>query len=491
VAAVQPSGTRTADVVVVATVSTTQGVRLAAGAEWVEQAMGGQLSAALLTVESTGRPDEVLRIPTLGTLPAPLVIATGLGKGSPEVIDAEAARRAVGAAIRSVNSATRVAIAIGGGEPELVEAFSDGALLGSYRFDRYKSQQAPARLKRVDVISTAKPDAAVRAGLKRSRAVAAAVNAVRDLVNMPPNHLNPPSFADYAERRATALGLEVQVLDERGLRRGGFGGILAVGGGSMTPPRLVRLRYAPARAKARVALVGKGITFDTGGLDLKRAMMAQMKGDMAGAATMIEVAFAAATLGLPLEVIATIPIAENALSATAYRPSDVVTMHNGTSVEIDNTDAEGRVILADAISRACQDKPDYLIEASTLTGGQMVALGTHLTGAMGTEDFRDRVVSVGARAGESLWAMPLPRYLRENLESGVADLQNAAKERWGSMLVGGLFLADFVADSLPWVHLDIAGPSFASAAGGYNQRGGTGVMVRTVLATLRDIAQNG
>jgi leucyl aminopeptidase len=249
------------------------------------------------------------------------------------------------------------------------------------------------------------------------------------------------------------------------------------------------MTYKPARPKARIALVGKGITFDTGGLDLKVAMMAQMKSDMAGAAAVVEAIIAAAKLKLPLEIIATVPMAENSVSGNSYRPSDVITLRDGRTVEVDNTDAEGRIILADALSRACEDEPDYLIETATLTGSQMIALGNQTTGAMGSDTFRDRVVALGIEAGESLWSMPLPAHLRAGLDSPLADLVNAPKERWGSMLVAGLFLSEFVSEGVDWVHLDIAGPSFATTASGYNSKGGTGVIVRTILATLTDLGR--
>jgi leucyl aminopeptidase len=219
-------------------------------------------------------------------------------------------------------------------------------------------------------------------------------------------------------------------------------------------------------------------------------MMGQMKSDMGGAAAVVEAIVAAAKLRLPIQVTATVPMAENAVSGSAYRPSDVLTLRDGRTVEVDNTDAEGRLILADAILRACEDAPDYLIETSTLTGGQLVALGTHTSGAMGSDAFRDRVVAAGNAAGESLWPMPLPDHLRAGLDSPVADLVNLPKERWASMLVGGIFLKEFVADGIEWVHLDIAGPSFATSASGYTPMGGTGVIVRTVLAALEDIAES-
>ncbi len=489
VSLVSASAPLTADVIIIGTVSTKDGVALAAGSAPVDKALGGTLLGALKAVEASGRHDEVIKIPTLGKGSTPLIVATGLGNGVPDALQSEAVRRGVGAALRVIDSAKRVAIAIGTTtDATLVGALSDGALLGGYRFTKYKSQATPAALKRIDVAVSDVASAEAKAAIRRSKIIIEAVNNTRDLVNTPANDLNPVTFAAYAKEQGEAAGLAVEVLDERALKRGGFGAILAVGAGSATPPRLVRLSYKPARAKAKVALVGKGITFDSGGLDLKQANMAQMKSDMGGAAAVISAIIAAAKLKLPLEITATVPMAENALSGSSYRPSDVLTMRDGRTVEVDNTDAEGRLILADAILRACEDNPDYLIETATLTGGQVVALGTQTSGAMGSDEFRDRVVASGIAAGESLWAMPLPAHLRPWLDSPVADIVNLAKERWASMLVAGVFLSEFVPDGLPWVHLDIAGPSFATAASGYNPKGGTGVIVRTIVAALTDIA---
>jgi leucyl aminopeptidase len=476
-------------VVVVGTVSTPDGVALVAGAEPVDAALGQVLLGALRALDASGRQDEVIRIPTLGRGPVPLVLATGLGKGSATVLEPEAVRRAVGAALRTVSSAKRIFVAIGAGtDPAVVGAISDGALLGGYRFNRYKSNGSPSPLRRIDIAVGSPDQPAARAALRTSKIISTAVNNARDLVNTPPNDLNPVTFAEYARTLATDAGLAVEVLDERALKRGGFGAILGVGGGSATPPRLVRISYTPRRASTTVALVGKGITFDTGGLDLKHTMMAQMKSDMGGAAAVIESVVAAARLRLPIGVVATVPMAENSVSATSYRPSDVLRLRDGRTVEVDNTDAEGRLVLADAMLRAGEDNPDYLIETSTLTGAQLVALGTQTTAAMGSDDFRDRVVAAGNAAGESLWPMPLPSYLRSTLDSPVADIVNISKDRWAGMLVAGIFLADFVPDGVPWVHLDIAGPSFASSPSGYTHKGGTGVIVRTIVATLADLA---
>jgi leucyl aminopeptidase len=481
----------TADVIVVATVSTGDGVALADGAAGVDAALGGVLLPALRAVEATGGADEAIKIPTLGKGGAPLIVAAGLGRAAPGTLDPEAVRRAVGTALRGLQSAKRVAVAIGTGtDPDLVGAISDGALLGAYRFTRYKPSAEQNALRRVDIAVTDPAHAAAKAAIRRSRIIAEAVNNTRDLVNTPANHLNPVTFAGYARERGEAAGLAVEVLDERALARGRYGGILAVGGGSGTPPRLVRLSYAPARPRASVALVGKGITFDTGGLDLKHVGMGDMKSDMAGAAAVIESVIAAARLRLPIAVTATVPMAENAVSGSSYRPSDILVMHDGRTVEVDNTDAEGRLILADAILRACEDSPDYLIETATLTGGQVVALGSGTSGVMGSDGFRDRVVAAGTAAGESLWPMPLPPRLRTVLDSPVADIVNLPTDRAASMLVGGTFLKDFVADGVEWVHLDIAGPAFLHSASGYNAQGGTGVIVRTILASLTDLAAN-
>ena len=242
-----------------------------------------------------------------------------------------------------------------------------------------------------------------------------------------------------------------------------------------------------------MALVGKGITFDSGGISIKpSAGMEQMKADMAGAAAVVATMTAVAALDLPLEVVATVPMAENLPSGAAYRPADVLTMYGGKRVEVLNTDAEGRLILADAIVRACEDSPAYLIETSTLTGAQLVALGDRTAGVMGSEELRARVVAAGDRVGEGMWPMPLPEELRSGLDSKVADLANVTGDRSGGMLVAGLFLREFVADGVPWAHVDVAGPALNTGKPwGFTPKGGTGVPVRTLVATLEDIAEKG
>jgi leucyl aminopeptidase len=478
VSIVSPSAPLRADAVVVGVLNGSDGPRLAPGAGPVDDALDGKLIKALRTLQAKGRPDEVLRIPTLGLADFPLVVAAGLGG---DQFDSEAARRAVGAAIRALTGYQRVHIAI----DAPAGALAEGALLGAYSFTDYKSKASKPKLRTVTLSapSAAKPE------LRRAAAVARAVNLTRDLVNTPPNDLYPQTFADRVAILAAEQGLAVEVLDERALKRGGYGGILGVGKGSSRPPRLVRISYRPKRAQAHVALVGKGITFDSGGLNLKTANLTWMKSDMGGAAAVIASTLAIAALKLPVAVTATVPMAENMPSGTSYRPSDILTMRNGSTVEVTDTDAEGRLVLADAITRAVADAPDRLIEASTLTGGQLIALGPRVIGAMGEAEWRDEVVAAAGEAGEAMWPMPLPDDLRAGLDSPVADLANVPTERFGSMLVGGSFLAEFIPDGLPWVHLDIAGPAFNN--GGprdYTPKGGTGAGVRTIIAAVARLA---
>jgi leucyl aminopeptidase len=330
--------------------------------------------------------------------------------------------------------------------------------------------------------------------VRTATAVAEAVCAARDLVNTPPNDLFPASFADRAVALAEGTGVEVEVLDDAALAEGGYGGVLGVGQGSSRKPRLVRLRWSGgSNPRATVALVGKGITFDTGGISIKPAAnMDHMTSDMSGAAAVIATTVLAARLELPVTVTATVPMAENMPSDTAYRPGDVLRMYGGRTVEVLNTDAEGRLILADAIVRAGEDEPDYLIETSTLTGAQMVALGLRTAGIMGSDEFRDRVAAHARTCGEDGWAMPLPEHVRADLDSRVADLANVTGARWGGMLVAGVFLREFVREGLPWAHIDIAGPAFnPGSPHGYTGKGGTGVPVRTLWSVLQDVAANG
>ncbi|MGO1318136.1 MAG: leucyl aminopeptidase, partial [Cellulomonadaceae bacterium] len=284
-------------------------------------------------------------------------------------------------------------------------------------------------------------------------------------------------------------GLKVTVLDDKALAAGGYGGLVGVGQGSARGPRLVKVAYTPSRPAAKVALVGKGITFDSGGISIKPAKgMEAMKSDMAGAAAVLQTVVAAARLGLPVAVTGWLCLAENMPSGTAQRPSDVISIRGGTTVEVLNTDAEGRLVLADGLVSAREDGADLILDIATLTGAQVVALGDRVSAVMGTDDVRADVVDAARASGEQFWPMPLPTELRPSLDSPVADLANIGS-RAGGMLTAGLFLKEFVEDT-PWAHLDIAGPAYnEGAAHGYTGAGGTGVGVRTMLALLEARAQ--
>ena len=466
--------------------------RLAPGAEEVAAAFDGELTSLLSLAGARGKADEVTKLPTRGAISAPLVVAVGLGKPEGEVPGAEQVRRASGAATRALAGTERAVSTLGRLD---LGAAAEGALLGGYQFTAYKGSDGKPPLARLDLLTDA-PDAADV--LRRATLVAGAVCTARDLVNTPPNDLYPASFAERARDLAEQAGLEVEVLDETALAEGGYGGILGVGGGSARKPRLVRLSWRggdhPETTELRkVALVGKGITFDTGGISIKPAAnMDHMTSDMSGAAAVIATTVLAAQLELPVAVTATVPMAENMPSGTAYRPGDVLRMYGGKTVEVLNTDAEGRLILADAIARAAEDSPDYLIETSTLTGAQLVALGMRTAGVMGSEELRDRVAALGRQVGEDAWAMPLPPHIREELDSRIADIANVTGQRWGGMLVGGVFLSEFVPEGIPWAHIDIAGPAFHTGSPyGYTVKGATGVPVRTLAAVLTDIAERG
>jgi len=468
--------------------------RLAPGAAAVDAAFDGELAGLLALAGATGRADEVVRIPTRGTIPAGVVVGVGLGPAGDDGPSAEQLRRASGAAARVLAGTDHAVTTLSWPGTDDLAAVAEGTLLGAYAFTEYKKSPGRTPVHRVDLVAEAADRSGAEVALRRATAVATAVTTARDFVNTPPNDLYPASFADRAAALGAAAGLEVEVLDDDALAAGGYGGVLAVGGGSSRKPRLVRLRWAGGPApRASVALVGKGVTFDTGGISIKPAAhMDHMTSDMSGAAAVVATAVLAARLELPVTVTATVPMAENMPSATAYRPGDVLRMYGGRTVEVLNTDAEGRLILADAIVRALEDEPDYLVETSTLTGAQIVALGSRTAAVMGSDVFRDRVAVLGRAVGEDAWAMPFPEHIRGELDSRVADIANVTGHRHGGMLAAGIFLREFVPDGLPWAHIDIAGPSFHTGGPyGYTTKGGTGVAVPTLAALLADIAENG
>jgi leucyl aminopeptidase len=484
-----------ADALVVAACTGPAGPQPAPGAKDVDDALGGTLAATLAALGATGEAGEVTKIASGGRLTAPLIVAVGIGADSGDApIEPEVLRRAAGAAVRAVVSPggngqpgqRRIALALPARDQVEAEAVALGALLGSYTFRRYRSEPAAQATLTLLAGGSHAAEAA-----RRAEVLATAVNLVRDLVNTGPSDLVPATFADRAGQIAAQAGMDIAVLDEEALAGGGYGGILGVGQGSVHPPRLVRLEYAPPQASKVLVLAGKGITFDSGGLSLKPAKaMETMKSDMGGAAAVLGAMQAIAALGLSVRVIGYLPLAENMPSGTAQRPSDVLTIYGGTTVEVLNTDAEGRLVLADALARSGSDSPDVLVDVATLTGAQVVSLGPRVAGVMANDDaLRDAVVDAAGRAGEAMWPMPLPDELRKGLESSVADLTNVAPDRNGGMLVAGLFLREFVPPGVRWAHLDIAGPSYNDGSPhGYTPKGGTGAATRALVQIAQDMA---
>ncbi len=453
------------------------------GEQVLPDGLRGRLVDQARALGITGEVDEVRRVPTDGELAAPVLALIGIGTTSQP--DAEALRRAAGAATRALTGVSSIGLAFPADDAAALAAVVEGALLGAYAFTRYREPDAAARpAERVVILTPRARDRAAARAVERAVVLARAVNGVRDLVNTAPVDLYPEAFAEIARTAARGTKVKVTVLDEKALAAGGYGGLVAVGHGSVRPPRLVRLSWAPARAKRSVAIVGKGITFDSGGLSIKPAKgMVTMKLDMAGAAAVLHTVLAAAALELPVKVTGWLCLAENMPSGSAQRPSDVITQRGGKTVEVLNTDAEGRLVLADGLAAAVEEKPDAVVDIATLTGAQMVALGSRVSAVMGTDTLRGQVVAAATAAGEQFWPMPLPAELRSSLKSTVADLANIG-DRNGGMLVAGLFLQEFVGDT-PWAHLDIAGPAFNEGqAWGYTPTGGTGVGVRTLLRLL-------
>ena len=487
----RPAHDLTADALVLATVRADGAATLAAG-HGLPRGAAAHLATSLKAHGASGAAEEVHTVAAVPGVKAGLVVLTGLGSATARTaaFEPEVLRRAAGAAIRSLKAATTVAIALPAGDVSSVAAVAEGATLGAYRYAGVRGPAAKPTtgVEKVTVVTSAARSKDAKAVATRAAVLAEAKAYARDLVNMPPNLLFPQSFADSVKARAGSVKgkVTVTVLDEKALAKGGFGGIVGVGQGSVNPPRLVTLTWAPAKAKSSVALVGKGITFDSGGLCIKPpASMLTMKSDMAGAAAVAATVFAAAELGLPVKVTGYLCLAENMPGGAAQRPSDVVTMRNGTTVEILDTDAEGRMVLGDGIALAGEAKPDAIVDIATLTGAQMVALGGRVAGIMANDDpFRDRVRAAADTCGEAAWPMPLPVDLRSQLDSTVADLAHKG-ERWGGMLTAGLFLQEFVTEGTPWAHIDIAGPSFnEGSAWGYTPKGATGFGVATLLTLV-------
>ncbi|MFJ9853137.1 leucyl aminopeptidase [Streptomyces sp. NPDC101150] len=484
-----------ADAVVVGVAKGPKGLVVAPGAEAVDKAFGGKLAAVLETLGASGAEGEVTKLPAADGLKAPVVLAVGLGEAPAkgDGYGSEALRRAAGSAARALTGSKKAGFALPVEDAEAAAAVSEGALLGAYTFTAYRSNGNGKGAKKNDAKSAPLGEAAIlgtkprdkefKAAAERAQALAAEINRARDLINTPSNGLDPKSFAAEAQAAAKEFGLKVEVLDEKALKKGGYGGLMGVGQGSEAPPRLVRIAHTHAKATKTLALVGKGITYDSGGISLKPAGHNEtMKCDMSGAAAVFAAVVAAAKLGLEVNVTGWLALAENMPSGSATRPGDVLTMYSGKTVEVLNTDAEGRLVLADALTRASEESPDAIVDVATLTGAMVLALGHRHFGIMANDDaFRTSIHEIAEEVGEQSWPMPMPAHLRKGMDSPVADIANMG-ERMGGGLVAGLFLKEFVGEGIPWAHLDIAGPAFHEGAPwGYTPKGGTGSAVRTLV----------
>ncbi|MTE24101.1 leucyl aminopeptidase [Microbacterium sp. ZXX196] len=447
------------------------------------------LTPALEAIGFTGKKGAFARVHAPEYTALPLAVV-GLGADP----TADTVRESIGAGVRQLTGFATIAVAVAAEVPDAWRAAAEGGVLGGYAFDGYKnvSDEAANRTRRATRIIVHAPESVTDDDLAAARVSGEAVALVKDLVSTPADRQSPEQLADTAAVVTAELPIQATVWDEKALAEGGFGGILGVGQGSDRPPRLVRLDYAPQGATRHVALVGKGITFDTGGLSLKpAASMVGMQEDMTGAAEVLAVVRAAAQLKLPVRVTGWLCIADNMPSGRATRPGDVLVMADGTTVEVTNTDAEGRLVMADGLVAASRENPDVIVDVATLTGAMVVALGTRHTGVMGESDAVDAFLRSADRTGELAWPFPLPEHMEEQLDSRVADLQNANMgNRAGGSMYAGLFLQRFVgrrdgaadAPRIPWVHLDIAGSAMSTASAfGFTDRGPTGASTRALI----------
>ncbi|MBC7557924.1 MAG: leucyl aminopeptidase [Dermatophilaceae bacterium] len=475
------------DALVLVSVQTEECAALAPGHGLGKETVA-HLESALSTLKARGKSDEVIKLVSVPGVAAALVVVTGAGKVVEQgaSLQAEAIRRAVGSATRQLGGLAKVAVVAPGESVAEAAATAEGALLGAYAIATAAAGPNSGPVKSITVVTPAAQDKDLRTAVKRAIALGQATAYARDLVNQAPNELFPETFAALVKARAAGSGVKVSILDEAGLTKGAFGGHLTVGSGSARGPRLVTLHYSPAKATKHVAFVGKGITFDSGGLTIKpKAGMATMKCDMAGAAAVASAVFAIAELGLPVEITAHLCLAENMPGSSACRPGDVVTMRGGKTVELNNTDAEGRMVLADGLALASEKKPDLIIDIATLTGAAVMALGNRTAAFMSNDDdLRMAVKDIADEAGEPFWPFPLLEDIRPTLDSSVADLLQSGPV---GVIYAGWFLAEFVGNGkngmpIPWAHLDIAGPAFNDEGPwGYTPKQGTGFGIRTLV----------
>ena len=481
-----------ADVLVVNLFS---GARPGGAAGAVDQVIGGQISAAIDLGDFKGESSETLLLYTQERIAAPRVLVIGLGQ--PQDFDLERARRTAGHAIAAlarlgVKNAATILHGTGAGDLPVeaaAQAVAEASLLAAYRFDNYRSRDRSHPLKKLTIVEfdQAKLTAA-RRGVRRGVALAEATCLARDLVNHPGSEVTPAYLARTARRLAKNQGLRCQILDEKGIKRLGMAALLAVGKGSANRPSFIALEHGPKNG-APLVFVGKGITFDSGGLSLKSVDgIRNMKTDMSGAAAVIGAMQAVAAIGLKRRVVGLIAAAENMPSSTAFRPDDVLNTLAGKTIEILSTDAEGRLVLADALAYATRYKPAAVIDLATLTGACVTALGHHASGLFtNDEDLCQRLLAAGEITGERLWRLPLWPEYRQQINSDIADMKNSGGRPGGASTAAAL-LAEFA--DYPWAHLDIAGTAWAQSAKPYIPQGGVGLGVRLLTQLALDWSKN-
>lgn len=446
--------------------------------DWVIERLGDWLGPHLDANDFRGKPGTVVSIPARGAVSYDVIVMVGVGDDP----DMETLRRAAGSAGRATSRHAVVATALHHWVEGASEAVVGGFLLGQYRFDRHRSEAKPSLSERLVLFGDDD------GGVGKGEIISTAVAFARDLVNEPSLFKPPEAIASIAADVAVSSGIRIVVWDDEAIKEGGLGGLAGVAAGAATPARMVELWWEPAEPVAFLALVGKGIVFDSGGLSLKPASgMEDMKTDMAGAAAVIGAMQAIAALDLPVKVAAFAPLTENMPGGAALRPGDVVRARNGKTIEVLNTDAEGRLVLADALSLAAEAEPDLIVDLATLTGACKVALGDKIAGVFGAPEDCAVVQAAADRAGERVWPMPMPSDYRPSIDSDIADMKNTGS-RWGGAIHAALLLKEFTG-GLRWAHLDIAGPARASETEDYTPKGASGFGVRTLIAIAEDLAK--
>lgn len=480
----------TAQLLVVPAYSDGDSFELGAGASDLDRLSNGELGKFLRDLGFNAKLGETARFPSSNFAGASGVLVVGMGKKVDATL--QALRRAGAIAARSAKKVRRVAMTIhkagnrrARGEPA-VRAVVEGVCLGGYEFLKYKRNPESSQLSDVVFAECQPSSTAIRSGL----ALGEAVNWARDMVNEPAGAKPPVKIARMISSRLEEAGVNCEIWDLRRLKKEKLGGVIGVGSGSMNEPCLVRYEYRPrGRNLKKVCLVGKGVVFDSGGLSLKPADgMDTMKTDMSGAAAVAAAMSALKGLGVKVHVVGFTPFVENMPSGSASKPGDILEFRNGKTAEVLNTDAEGRLILADALALASEENPDAIVDLATLTGACMVALGMKIFGVMGNDEkLENALVRAAEASGERGWRLPLPDDYRKLIESQIADIKNIGN-RYGGALTAGLFLKEFVTEGLSWAHMDIAGPARADADEFEVSAGGTGAGVRTILAWLEELS---